>query len=215
MAQSDVKEDIFDSLLDLAQEKQTIFSDFVELIQFDKPANFTFYVFSRKERLFSFTLTGNQESYLKELTAITLLLSLIDHPKFMFIYNSFLPYMGGKEFNAIITGVYDQHDDLVLDHTPYTVENNVFNNLKEELTINPSIDLISDEILVTLKTIKLSHYTDKHSMIQTAIEYLESLGIEFCYYGNASKNNIEDQLNRHYLVEDLKKVVNKITEIRN
>jgi hypothetical protein len=206
---TDAEEETPKSTLDLQQEKEIIFNEFKELIQFGKPANFTFYVFSAEERLFSFTFTGNEETYLKEMTSVALLLTLIDHPKFMFVYNSFLPYMGGKEYDAIVIGLYDQHEDLDLQQTPYTVVDNVFSDLSEELTINPSVSLISDEILVTLKTIKLSHFTDKHSILESAIEYLESLGIEFCYYGNCNKTNIENKLNRHYIIEDLNKIVNK------
>jgi hypothetical protein len=193
--------------LDLTQEKEIAFQDFVELVQFGKPANFTFYIFSRDERLFSFTFSGDPDTYLKELTYSAILLSLIDHPKFLFIYNSFLPYMGGIEKDAIVTGVYEQHEDLDLEQIPYEVVDSEFVNLKDKLTINPSVSLISDEILVTLKTIKLAHFTDKHSMIATAIEFLESCGIEFCYYGNTTKMNIEEKLNRHYIIEDFKTAV--------
>ncbi len=213
MTSSDfVEDDKLKGQLDLTQEKEIVFQEFTELIQYGKPANFTFYIFSRDERLFSFTFTGNDETYLKELTYAAILLSLIDHPRFLFIYNSFLPYMGGVDRDAVVTGIYQQHEDLDLQQVPYIVEDNKFKDLSEELTINPSVSLISDEILITLKTIKLAHFTDKHMMIATAIEFLESCGIEFCYYGNNHKNNIEEKLNRHYIIEDLKAVVSKIDQ---
>lgn len=196
--------------LDLTQEKEIAFQEFSELLQYGKPANFTFYVFSRYERLFSFTFTGDDETYLKELTYAAILLSLIDHPKFLFIYNSLLPYMGNVDKDAIVTGVYQQHEDLDLNQVPYLVEDSIFKDLSEELTVNPAVSLISDEILVTLKTIKLAHYTDKHMMLATAVEFLESCGIEFCFYGNNTKNNIEEKLNRHYIIEDFKTVVKDI-----
>lgn len=199
-----------ETTLDFDQEKQAVLDEFSSLIAYGKPANFTLYLYSHDERLLSLTINASEEEYVESICNVALFLCLITAPRFIFVYNTFLPYMGGIETNAVVIGKYMPFKDLEVDQHPYVVEDGVFVDKCTELSPNPSVSPISDEIMVALRTVKAGHSVSKTSVLPVAIEFLKTKGIEFTTYGNNTAEKIVSILQNLNSKPEVKGVLEEI-----
>lgn len=183
--------------VDIEQEREIIVQDFCELVAAGKSPAMTFYCFIDDKRVFSFSLSGSSETYSQELWYVAMLFTSLYHAKIIAVYDTVLPYMGSQESPAIVTINFSFHDDLDVVQFPFRVVDGEIQDLSEHMVANPAVNYASDEIIVLFKTISLSHFKDFTILIEDMIEFMESEGISFTFYGNYSKETLESDLNKY------------------
>lgn len=184
-------------VVDMEQEREMIVEDFSELVAAGKNPAMTFYCFIDDERVFSFSLSGNPETYSEELWYVSMLFTSLFHATIIAVYDTVLPYMGEQESPAIVTINFTFHDDLDVVQFPFRVSDGKIEDLSEHMVANPAVSYASDEIVVLFKTISLSHFKDFSILVEDLVEFMESEGISFTFYGNYSKETLESDLNKY------------------
>ncbi len=183
--------------VDMEQEREMIVADFSELVAAGKGPAMTFYCFIEDERVFSFSLSGNPETYSQELWYVSMLFTSLYHATIIAVYDTVLPYMGEQECSAIVTINFTFHDDLDVVQFPFRVSDGEIEDLSEHMVANPAVSYASDEIVILFKTISLSHFRDFSILVEDLVEFMESEGISFTFYGNYSKETLESDLNKY------------------
>lgn len=183
--------------IDTTAESELIFEEAKPYLQAGKGWPVSVTAYSNKTRLVTLTFPDHHsdEEYKQNIAYMSLFISSLHIPIVSISYNSFLPYMGNQDLDALVVVFTKMDSNLDVTTFPYRIKDGVLTKV-ENVDLNTAVNPVDPNLLSALKIMRKATQSMLSFNAEVIVEFLKSKNFDICFYGDANVENfinISDQ----------------------